>query len=144
MKRILIVDDSNLVRAVYKETFLNYTQNLDVYCVANAEEALNALHNNSFDLVIIDMFLAYGSAKKILEGHTDPNKQKTGLHLAKHILTTQKIQIFLTGLCINLIPNIRQNPNIKGYNKPFDMLKMLINICEVLQIEHNIPEILKQ
>ncbi|MCS7233302.1 MAG: diguanylate cyclase [Synergistetes bacterium] len=54
--RILIVDDSKLIRILLKDILqMEIKGNIDE--ASNGEEAITKLHNNSYDLIILDVFL---------------------------------------------------------------------------------------
>lgn len=55
IEKILVIDDDQLIRLFLKETLTR--QQLDVTLAENGKEALHALKNASFDLIITDMKL---------------------------------------------------------------------------------------
>ena len=63
--RILVVDDDKAVRTVLQVTLKK--QNMDVTSVTCPSEALDALHNAPFDLVLTDAQMPGGTGLDLLE-----------------------------------------------------------------------------
>ena len=63
-KKVLIVDDEEMIREILQEEFMYY--GTEVTTAMNGEEAFKILESNSFDFILCDMKMPNGSGEWLL------------------------------------------------------------------------------
>lgn len=110
MKRILFIDDDNIVLETFKYLLSNY--NYDVTICNNSIEGLNLALNNDYELIITDYHM--------------PNI--TGIELIKKVkLQKKNVSIILASgyLDDDIIDNAYKVGALSIMHKPFDLSKIV-------------------
>jgi len=74
-KKILIIDDDNVLRSMYKQKLIS--DGYDVSGASDGEEAMDLYNSEDFDLVITDIMLPRMSGNEILKKIMTTEKGKT-------------------------------------------------------------------
>ena len=116
-KKVLIVDDEEMLREILKEEFEDY--DMKVTTAINGEEAFEILKAKSFDFIICDMKMPNGSGEWLL------NKlQENDIKFNKFFLCTG-----FSIIPLNELETLGVNAVIK---KPFEFESMLNTISNNL------------
>ena len=125
-KRVIVVEENDITMKIYKLIFKKYLPTVDVEYITNAEEALERVTKNHFDLLITDYNLK----------HKDIN----GVDLARLVYPLGKPVMLAS--CHRIIPRMLlwlkywdMCYRIKFINKPFEVKSMVKNIQKQLDKE---------
>lgn len=114
---ILVVDDDNAVLSFFGALFKDKKYN--VLLVNTEKQALDAIKNQEFDLVFLDVYLA----------------ETSGIDLYFKILNFKPLNIILMTGLVDKVVNI-EGMNIKGcLYKPFDVQKIFSEVEEARKIK---------
>jgi len=141
-KIILIVDNSEETKNIYKRIFQKYQSQIDIFFASTAGEAITLFQKRPPDFAIIETHVKYGSAKKTLNKNSDKHSLETGLRLAEYIFKIHPIPIFLTGKTFSWPSHLTDRLNInriKTYERPCCYLEMRNDILKKIGITTQQP-----
>jgi DNA-binding response OmpR family regulator len=125
-KRVLVVEENEMTMSIYKLIFEKYIPDVEVECINNANDGLERVTRNNFDLLIVDYNLK----------HKDIN----GVDIARLAYPLGK-PIMLAS-CHKIIPRMLlwcrywdMCHRVKFIDKPFKMKEMVKSIKEQLKID---------
>ena len=119
-KRILVVDDEDLIRELFCEELVNCGAEVD--SAENGEIALEKLRNARFDLILTDYRLPVCDGLKMAQ-----TIQKT--------FTERPVIIMCTGYDKDISPEAAKAAGISEViQKPFDLLKVMDIMAKFLKV----------
>lgn len=100
--KILLVEDEQLLRDIYKETLTEAGYNIDV--AAEGDSALEKMSAGGYDLVLLDIMLPNKDGKQIMEALKQTPPQKPN-----------KVVVYMTNLSQDSLINHREELGVSGY-----------------------------
>ena len=114
-KKVLIVDDEEMIREILQEEFMYY--GTEVTTAMNGEEAFKILESNSFDFIVCDMKMPNGSGEWLLYQLKEKKIKFNNFFLCTGFITMPEEE--LKSLSVSDV-----------IKKPFDFESMLITISK--------------
>ena len=125
MKRILVVDDEEMIRDLLKETF--HRKGYEIETAENGKDAIDRLDAQRFDLLVTDLRLPDLSGMKIL---TESKKKSPELGV---------IMITGYGSIKNAVKAMKQGA-FDYITKPFDLDEIEMVVDKYFQYQHLVDE----
>ncbi|PIR94153.1 hypothetical protein COT97_02920 [Candidatus Falkowbacteria bacterium CG10_big_fil_rev_8_21_14_0_10_39_11] len=137
-KRILVIDKDLLAEMVADQ--LNKYDEFKVFTAGNLGEAVSMIREAKFDLIVVEHFLAYGSAYELLKGESDPRMFYGAPRLIKFVRENLRINppFVLIGSDPGLLNQSRQKfeiPAERVFLTPYSSFSFEKIVCDILAVE---------
>ncbi len=133
--KILIVDDNDINREILHDLFLDVNPTIEMVMAENGEVAIAKMHNNSFDIILLDIQMP----------------KKNGYETAEHIRKNMKYPVSETpiiAMTAHALENVAESCFKAGMNdyisKPIDMANLTNKMNKLLEKKRRTTETLNK
>jgi len=145
-KLVAVVDDDPSIQGAFKKSLKLY-DDIEVCVAKNAGEILKLISKKKLDLIILDLMMPYGDAKKSLNAETDLHNIDAGIRMLHRLRKNNKDIWVLVLTARNSPPAIREVRELLGqrgrlYFKPANTLEIENDLAVALGLESKVSPIL--